>query len=111
MNPDQNANYMITVLSALGCVLAMSSNWLVCRGELRSAFRLGIITGSCYVALDVILAVEGNTGVILLAIPAAWGILTSILGLRRLKGEEWSSSSPLMKTATCAEKEPSITSP
>jgi len=90
---------LITLLSFTIVVLGMVGSWLLSRGLLRTVYTLGLVTGSGYVVLNVLLAVnaEGQHGVLLLVIPSAWAVLMYALGLRRLRRESQpkiESSSP-----------------
>ncbi|MFO0967849.1 MAG: hypothetical protein U0793_19985 [Gemmataceae bacterium] len=76
---------MITLLSIIGCSLSMVLSWLVSQGRLRTVYRLGILHGCVFVALHGLLAWHGQAGVLFLTVPASWRILTSCMGLRRLK--------------------------
>lgn len=64
----------------------MTGNWYVARGALRSSYYLGIFTSLCYIVLDVSIAIRdvSQMGVMVLIIPAVWGIFCSVVGLRRL---------------------------
>jgi hypothetical protein len=81
---------MITILSLTVVVLGMVGSWLLSRGMLRAVYTLGMVTGSGYVLINVLLAMnaEGQRGVLLLVIPSAWAVLMSALGLRRLRREK-----------------------
>ncbi len=77
---------MITALSLVGCTLAMISSWFVAHGRLKPVYVIGIALNLCFIAINALLAMGGESGVLLLTVPSAWGIVTSILGLRRLAG-------------------------
>lgn len=84
---------IINVLALLTCVLAMISQWLVAHVKLKAVYVLGILNGALFVALNALIAAEqpAQAGVALLVIPSAWMILTSTLGLCRLRRVERSS--------------------
>lgn len=78
---------MITLLSITAALSGMVGGYYFSRGTLRTAYRLGIVTGSCYAVLNCLLALRdgSQTGMLLLIVPSLWGVTTSILGLRRLQ--------------------------
>lgn len=86
---------MITLLSISACLTGMVGSWLYSRGMLRAAYYLSIITCSSYGLLDVVIAIRdpSQATMLLLCVPAAWGVICSISGLRRLNS--WSESSVL----------------
>jgi hypothetical protein len=76
---------MISVLSVLACVLAMTCSFLVARGKLRAVYLLGIVNGLVYCLLNALLAASGQPFVLFLMVPSAWGVAMSVLGLLRLR--------------------------
>lgn len=79
---------MIGILSFTTCVLTMLGSWFVSQGRLRPAYLVGIVNGSCFVVVDLILAIEGpHPAVAILAVPSAWGIAMGFVGLKRLQRE------------------------
>ena len=75
---------MITVLSVLGCTLGMTNSWLVAQGKLRPVYRLGIALHLCFITINSMLAYAGQPGLLFLTVPSLWGIVTCVMGLRRL---------------------------
>ena len=76
----------LTTLSLLCCLLTMTNSFLLSRGWLRAVYLLGIFNGSCYVVLNLLLALrDGQGGVTWLIVPSAWGVLMCGLGWRRLR--------------------------
>ncbi len=57
---------MITALSALGCLLAMVNSYLMSRGRLGAVYVVGIACGLTYVLINLLLAADGQRGVLLL---------------------------------------------
>lgn len=77
---------LITFLSLAATIFAMTGSLLLAIGRLRVVFLLGMVTGSCYALLDLLLALrEGQAAVAWLIIPSLWGVLMHYLGLRRLR--------------------------
>jgi len=48
----------LTALSVTLCALSMASSLLVARGKLRAVYVLGIVTGSGYVLVNILLAIS-----------------------------------------------------
>lgn len=80
---------MITFLSITACSLAMLNSWLVSQGRLRPVYIVGIIVSLCFITINGLLAVS-QPGLLFLIIPSVWAIITSIIGLRRIKREKCS---------------------
>ncbi|HYV34600.1 MAG TPA: hypothetical protein VE988_02785 [Gemmataceae bacterium] len=83
---------MITVLSLFACGLAMCGSLFVALGRLKVVYCVGIASGLSFSAVNIALSTRsGQEGVLWLCIPSCWGILMSVIGLRRLhnlkKGE------------------------
>jgi hypothetical protein len=71
----------------------MVNSWLVAQARLTAVYVIGIISAGCYLTLNIVLAASGDQqGLYFLAIPSAWGIITSIIGLRRLRAAQGQSS-------------------
>lgn len=81
---------MITALSIGACALTMFCSWLVSRGRLRVAYLAGIVNGSLYTAINILIAIASpdQAGVLLLAIPSTWGVAMCLAGLARLRREQ-----------------------
>ncbi len=79
---------MIAALSILACTLAMTNSWFIAKGRLRIDYRVGIVNATVLILVNVLLAAEWHPGVLALVVPSAFGIGTSIYGLRRLAREE-----------------------
>jgi hypothetical protein len=80
---------VINILAVTACLLTMVSSYLVAHGRLKPVYVLGVVNGSLYLALNVSIALSAReqAGVMLLAIPSAWGVAMAIVGLRRLRRE------------------------
>ena len=78
---------MISCLSVFACLLKMTASYLVAQGKLKAVYLLGIVNGSTYTVLNVVIAANGSGQgfVLFLAIPSAWGVAMSVKGLRRLR--------------------------
>jgi hypothetical protein len=78
---------VITALSVTVCVLSMASSLLVALGKLRAVHAQGVVAGAGYVLINLLLASNGQAGMLFLAVPSAWGVLMSVVGLVRLRRE------------------------
>ena len=94
---------MITLLSITGCILAMICSWLVSQGTLKPVYILGIMTSLCFIAINTMLAIGGEPGVLFLIVPSAWAIVASVIGLRRLRAVEINEEIFSDKGAECED--------
>ena len=78
---------MITLLSFVGCSLAMLISWLVAQGKLKAVYIVGIAVHGCFIGINGMIAWAGQPGVLFLIVPSIWAMAMSFVGLRRIARE------------------------